>query len=54
MPAAPPKYKTLLPGVIQILSTPPNIAAASFERKGFHSRYSSLIGLPSGPGGPST
>ena len=31
---------TLLPGGMCILSTPPRMAAASFDRKGFHTLYS--------------
>ena len=103
VPAAAPRYRTLDPGLIQILSTPPKTAAATgvrnreesskigqmklhklviivlttlqmvridlikvfeesadnllhsrFERKGFHTRYSTLVTFPSGPGGPST
>ena len=30
------------------------MAAASFDLKGFHTRYSSFMGLPSAPTGPST
>jgi len=44
---------TRLPGAMWILSTPPRIAAASLDRKGFHDLYSTFwIGLadPSGAG----
>lgn len=36
-----------------MLSTPPKMAAANFERKGFHERYSTFwmgLALPSGAG----
>eukprot|EP00597_Dinobryon_sp_UTEXLB2267_P004939 CAMPEP_0170061424 /NCGR_PEP_ID=MMETSP0019_2-20121128/2990_1 /TAXON_ID=98059 /ORGANISM="Dinobryon sp., Strain UTEXLB2267" /LENGTH=232 /DNA_ID=CAMNT_0010267237 /DNA_START=899 /DNA_END=1597 /DNA_ORIENTATION=- len=54
VPAAAPIYNTLEPGPIWMLSTPPRMAAASLDLKGFQTRYSSFRGLPSGPGGPST
>ena len=34
VPEAAPRYKTLLPGFIQMFSTPPRIAAANFDRNG--------------------
>ena len=46
VPDAAPRYSTLDPGFMCILSTPPNIAAASLLRNGFHTRYS--IFSPSG------
>merc|ERR1719329_1397419 len=53
VPAEAPIYSTFAPGYIQILSTPPKIAAASFDLKGFQTRYSTFVGLPSAPAGPS-
>ena len=43
VPLAAPRYKTLEPGFMWILSTPPRIAAANFERNGFQARYSNLF-----------
>ena len=40
VPDAAPKYKTLLPGGMWILSTPPKTAAANLDLKGFQTRYS--------------
>ena len=47
VPDAAPKYSTLEPGFIWILSTPPKMAAASLLLKGFHTRYSVLPSSPS-------
>ena len=54
VPAAPPKYSTLLPAFICIVSTPPRIAAQSLDRNGFHTRYSIFVVVPSSFAGPST
>ena len=43
VPEAAPRYRTLLPGFIWILSIPPKMAAASLERNGFHTLYSTLF-----------
>lgn len=43
VPEAAPRYKTFEPGPIQMFSTPPTIAAASLERKGFQTRYSTFL-----------
>ena len=40
VPEAPPKYKTLKPGLIQVSEIPPIIEAAILERYGFHTLYS--------------
>merc|ERR1719387_333664 len=40
VPEAPPRYSTLLPGLMGMEPMPPTIPAPSFERKGFHTRYS--------------
>ena len=40
VPLAAPRYRTLQPDGMCILSTPPRIAAASLDRKGFHTVYS--------------
>ena len=42
VPDAAPKYRTLLPGSMWIEPTPPRMAAASFDRNGFHALYSSF------------
>lgn len=42
VPEAAPRYSTLHPGLMWIWSTPPRMAAASLERKGFQARYSIL------------
>ena len=47
VPDAAPKYSTLEPGFIWVLSTPPKMAAASLLLKGFHTRYSVLPSSPS-------
>lgn len=47
VPDAAPRYSTLAPGLIWILSTPPTMAAASLLLKGFHTRYSILPSSPS-------
>jgi len=39
-PEAAPRYSTLAPGLMWMLSTPARMEAASLERKGFHTRYS--------------
>jgi hypothetical protein len=46
VPDAAPKYSTLQPGLICILSTPANMAAANLLRKGFQTRYSTFCGVP--------
>ena len=43
VPDAAPRYSTLLPGPIQMFSTPPTMEAASLERNGFHTRYSTFL-----------
>ena len=43
VPDAAPRYKTFEPGGMWILSTPPKIAAANFDLKGFHTLYSVLF-----------
>jgi hypothetical protein len=43
VPEAAPRYKTLDPGFIQMFSTPPTMAAASLDLKGFHALYSILF-----------
>ena len=43
VPDAAPRYNTLLPGFMCMLSTPPRIAAANLDRKGFHALYSILV-----------
>lgn len=40
VPEAAPRYNTFEPGGMYMLSIPPRIAAANFDRKGFHTRYS--------------
>lgn len=47
VPADAPRYNTFEPGAICNSSTPPNIPAANFDLKGFHTLYS--IFVPSGP-----
>lgn len=43
VPEAAPRYMTLLPGLMWISATPPKMAAASLDLKGFHDLYSFLI-----------
>ena len=42
VPEAAPRYRTLAPGLMWIFSTPPRMAAASLERNGFQTRYSTF------------
>src|SRR5689334_8827395 len=42
VPDAAPRYNSLQPGLMKIFSTPATMAAATLERKGFHTRYSTL------------
>lgn len=46
VPFAAPRYNTLQPGGMWMLPTPPTIAAANLDRKGFHTRYS-IFSVPS-------
>lgn len=43
VPEAAPRYMTFAPGLMWIWSTPPKMAAASLERKGFQALYSILV-----------
>lgn len=43
VPDAAPRYMTFEPGLMWIWSTPPKMAAASFDRKGFHALYSIFV-----------
>lgn len=43
VPEAAPRYMTFTPGLIWIWSTPPRMAAASFERNGFQALYSIFV-----------
>jgi len=47
VPAAAPRYSSLVPGLMKMLSKPPRMPAATLERKGFHTRYSVFV--PSSP-----